>query len=236
MNESEPGFPKMHEPDSAEAELLRKVTDAALACVARDGFERTTLENIVRESGVARTTIYRNIGGRDQILSAMVARMAQPHHERCQLIAAGGGSWEERLSRVLAMSVANMEDYPWLKELVRQGLSETSIAMFATVSRSLGGNVMRAMLEGQASERGWSPDIAIDELMHWLLRQILYLGGREDDDERSVQRYILTFVLPVFRALDPGEAAENLDLRLARLERDILRHERLLASGAAQRK
>ena len=218
---------------SADEQLLRRVTDAAMACVMRDGFARTTLESIVRESGVARTTIYRNIGGRDQILAAMLTAMARPHNERLLQVACGSGSWEERVLRVIATAVASMDNFPWLKELVRQGLPETSIDIFASVSLSVGGHVLRGMVESQRAAQGWRESPSVEELMRWILRQILYLGGSTNSTPQQVENYIRNFILPVFRALGPVTAPPHdhgLDQRLERIERSLARQERLLAA------
>lgn len=209
-------------PAPVNGDLLDRVMKATLACVTRSGFDRTTIDNIVQESGVPRTTIYRNIGNRDALLQAMLTRMALPHQKRCLAVASGSGSWDERLEKVIALSVANMAEYPWLQEIVRQGLSETSFALFESVSRSIGGNVLRTMLEQRQKEAGWPDHVAIDELIHWTLRQVLFLGGRTRENADEIRHYIRTFVLPVFLVLERGwPRGGDLEQRVARLEETI---------------
>jgi len=49
------------------------VVDATLACLARYGTAKTTVDDIAREAGVSRATIYRAFpGGREEILAAVV--------------------------------------------------------------------------------------------------------------------------------------------------------------------
>ena len=51
------------------------VLDACYACMARDGIERITIEDVAREAGVARATVYRWFpGGRDEVIDATIAR------------------------------------------------------------------------------------------------------------------------------------------------------------------
>jgi AcrR family transcriptional regulator len=51
-----------------------RVLAAAYTCVSRFGMAKTTIEDVVRESGVSRATIYRHFpGGRDELLQATVA-------------------------------------------------------------------------------------------------------------------------------------------------------------------
>lgn len=52
-----------------------KVADAALACFARWGVAKTTLDDIAREAGCSRATIYRLFpGGKDVVLDAVAGR------------------------------------------------------------------------------------------------------------------------------------------------------------------
>lgn len=57
-----------------ELPLRERVLEAAYACVARFGMAKTTIEDVVKQSGVSRATIYRQFpGGRDEVLREVVA-------------------------------------------------------------------------------------------------------------------------------------------------------------------
>ncbi|MCU1430000.1 MAG: transcriptional regulator, TetR family [Actinomycetia bacterium] len=60
---------------SADPLSLRdRVLGAAYTCVTRYGLVKTTIEDVVKESGVSRASIYRQFpGGRDELLHATVA-------------------------------------------------------------------------------------------------------------------------------------------------------------------
>ena len=50
-----------------------RIIDGTLACLARHGTAKTTVDDIARQSGVSRATVYRAFpGGRDEILVAVV--------------------------------------------------------------------------------------------------------------------------------------------------------------------
>jgi AcrR family transcriptional regulator len=58
-------------PDPA---LRERILEAAYACFARFGLGKTTVEDVVKESGVSRATVYRVFpGGKDQLLREVVA-------------------------------------------------------------------------------------------------------------------------------------------------------------------
>ena len=56
-----------------QAEPRERVLEATYACVARFGMGKTTVEDVVKESGVSRASIYRLFpGGKDQLLRETV--------------------------------------------------------------------------------------------------------------------------------------------------------------------
>ncbi len=53
-----------------------RVLDASRACIARVGLAKTTLDDVAREAGCARATVYRCFPGKQQLLAALVTREA----------------------------------------------------------------------------------------------------------------------------------------------------------------
>jgi AcrR family transcriptional regulator len=75
---------------------------ASYRCVARYGMAKTTIEDVARESGISRATIYRHFpGGRDELLQATV-------------------SWE--LGRYFGRLADEVRDAQRLDELLERGL------------------------------------------------------------------------------------------------------------------
>ncbi|WP_433086089.1 TetR/AcrR family transcriptional regulator [Dactylosporangium sp. CA-052675] len=64
--------------DSHFAARRRQILDAAAACFAREGFHRTSMQDIVRASGISAGLIYRYFTGKDDMIAAIVAEW----HER----------------------------------------------------------------------------------------------------------------------------------------------------------
>jgi len=60
---------------AADAELRDRVCAATLVCIARWGITKTTLEDVAREAGCGRATIYRAFqGGKAEVLGATLER------------------------------------------------------------------------------------------------------------------------------------------------------------------
>jgi len=53
-----------------------RVLDAALKCIARVGLAKTTLDDVAREAGCARATVYRCFANKQLLLTALVSREA----------------------------------------------------------------------------------------------------------------------------------------------------------------
>ena len=65
--------------DEKLAARRQQILDAAATCFARDGFHRTSMQDVVRECGVSAGLVYRYFAGKDEMIAAIVT---QWHDER----------------------------------------------------------------------------------------------------------------------------------------------------------
>lgn len=64
-----------------DEQLRERVCDAALACLARWGLTKTTLEDVAREAGCGRATIYRAFrGGKAEVMAEVLRREVARFH------------------------------------------------------------------------------------------------------------------------------------------------------------
>lgn len=61
---------------SSERGLPDRILDAALVCVGRFGLAKTTLDDVARQAGCSRATVYRNFPGKQPLFVAAVNREA----------------------------------------------------------------------------------------------------------------------------------------------------------------
>ncbi|WP_030442044.1 TetR/AcrR family transcriptional regulator [Actinoplanes subtropicus] len=71
--------------DAHLAARRRQILDAAAACFARAGFHRTSMQDIVRESGISAGLVYRYFAGKDDVIAAIVTEW----HDQRQVFAGG---------------------------------------------------------------------------------------------------------------------------------------------------
>jgi AcrR family transcriptional regulator len=63
-------------PESHSPTIEERAVQATLACVARHGLAKTTVDDVAREAGCARATLYRYFGGKRQLVRITIAREA----------------------------------------------------------------------------------------------------------------------------------------------------------------
>jgi AcrR family transcriptional regulator len=203
--------------------VIEQVLDAALRCVERDGFERMTIDDLVNESGVPRTSIYRKLGSRDDILRALLHRLMEPYLKTCNAIAVGPGDFSGRLEAVIAATILSINSYPWLKSMLAGGLSQASFSVFESAARGQSGDVMRRMLAAAQVSGEWTPPAPIDDIFHWMLRQIFTIAAEPSMDEPATRRHVQIFIMPIFgRFREAAPLAEQLEQRLSAIEQALL--------------
>jgi len=72
-------------PDGYLESRRRQIMDAAVACFAREGFHRTTMQDIVTETGLSAGAIYRYFPAKEDIVAAIAAE----HHAREAAVLSG---------------------------------------------------------------------------------------------------------------------------------------------------
>ncbi|MEY3360344.1 MAG: hypothetical protein RL531_63, partial [Actinomycetota bacterium] len=78
----------------------QRLLDATLACLARHGIAKTTLDDVARAAGVSRATLYRYFPGKQVLLSAAVATEAA---RMVAAIDAAGAAADDLEDAVVAM-------------------------------------------------------------------------------------------------------------------------------------
>ncbi len=118
---------------------IETVLDAAEAQFAEVGLRRTTINDIARRAGVGRVTIYRRIGGRDEVARAVTVRSAARLIEQIAAVAEAAETIEALVGDVFATTVERMREHPvWSRMVV---LDQSSALPQLTVD---GGEILAA--------------------------------------------------------------------------------------------
>jgi AcrR family transcriptional regulator len=77
-----------------------RILDAAESLMSRLGYQKMTMEDIAREAGIGRRTIYLHFPSKEETALATIDRIVERLLARLEGIAAGQLSWDERLRRM----------------------------------------------------------------------------------------------------------------------------------------
>jgi AcrR family transcriptional regulator len=91
------GTPSSSPPTTTRDSIL----DAAGVLLGRFGYHKTTMDDLAREAGVARRTLYLHFRSKDEIFLERIDRVVERLLSELRAIASGPGSAEERLRRMV---------------------------------------------------------------------------------------------------------------------------------------
>jgi AcrR family transcriptional regulator len=189
------GLPPRPDPE------LDRVLDAVERCLTRYGLRRTTMSDIAREMGVARTTLYRQVSSIEEATALMSSRRLHRFVDKVLDLGADGLD-AESFVRVIVSSVRLTLAEPVVQRLLRDepdilGELLTSGAVAALVEQitDLLTPVLRSAM-GTGLIRASDPAMAAE----WIVRIVLVLTTvpAPDEELETTVRFVL---LPL---LDPG--------------------------------
>jgi AcrR family transcriptional regulator len=179
-----------------------RLVDAALRCIARWGVAKTTLDDVAREAGCSRATVYRVIpGGKDGLLDLV----AQVEIERffaglgCRLESAT--DLETLLAVGLAESARRIRDHAGLQYLLAH---EPEAIVPHLAFTHLNQVLSRARVFAEPWLARWLPAPHAARASEWVTRLVLSYSvcpadGLDVADEEGARRLVQTYILPGLR-------------------------------------
>ena len=233
----------VHREQDRRAERAGRILDAAAELIGRIGIDKTTLNDVVRASGVAKSTLYLHWPNRDELYRALLRRerLAMLQAVRDRIAAAGapatpGALYGELLLALHRSPLLLGSLDPWGSPAVRGLLSEKWRAMAAQAPR-IDASAYCADLQEHGLVRTDRPAADLAEAVHSLLAGFLFPGlhrppdrpasggpAEPDDSAEALHRAaLLTDALDRVLAPDgaarPPDAAQTGRITLAHLDR-----------------
>lgn len=104
-------------------ELRERILGGALICVKRWGIDKTSLNDIAREAGCARQTVYNYYGSRDGVVLAAMLESSHQFAARLELHARSFDDLQERLLEALMFCIIELPKEPYLQMMADPKLS-----------------------------------------------------------------------------------------------------------------
>ena len=176
-----------------------RVLVATIACIGRWGLAKTTLDDIAREAGLSRATVYRLFpGGKDPVVRAAVAAEVEAVSEELAARTAGRDTVEDVLVEMITYATDVLRNHPALQYLLTHepdqvlphlafGSLDVLLAAATAVAAPL---LERYVGAGDA-----------DRAAEWVARLVLSYALSPSDwfdlaNEDDARRFAATFVLP----------------------------------------
>jgi AcrR family transcriptional regulator len=185
------------------AEARRQILAAAESVIARYGVSKTTMDDIGKQAGVSRPTVYRYFGDRDNLLAALIERRTRMLFDRARDYIFGFESFAEQLVEGLLYLIDHGRKDPIVRILVGpEYLGVTSpIVNGSALAAELIAEMWEPVLR-RAIQRGEiRSDLDVLDVGQWLALVQFVMVGRRDvtgSDDPGTREMLKTFVLPAF--------------------------------------
>lgn len=186
-----------------------RVVDATLRCVARCGLGKTTVDDVAREAGISRATLYRLFpGGKDAVVQAVVETGAARLYADLGAAMGDAADLEELLVAGIVSAARHLASHEALTYLLRHEpgtiLPHLAFSGLDRVLRSAGAFAAPFLAQ-------WLEPEEAARASEWAARIVVsYLACPNDavdlTDPVSVGHLVSTFVLPGIQALCIEEA------------------------------
>ena len=176
----------------------QRIVEATYACVARRGMAKTTVEDVAREAGLSRATVYRAFpGGRDELIDATVSWAVSDFFTRLYDRIQGAACLEEVMERGIVFAYRSIIEHEVLQRVMQTEPDKLLPALTVESNRIRGG--IAHVLAPYLVDRGLSDGVDLGDAADFLARMVLsYISapGRWDlEDPEQVSRLVRSELL-----------------------------------------
>lgn len=187
-------------------EARDRLVDAAITCVSRRGWERTSMSDIAEAAGVSRPTLYAHFAKREVILEAAIERAANRLVERIRALADGASTAADFVVEAMMAALREFPADPVLSLVATPGPETSSWIPDSVTPAALSvGKRFLEPLETLAPGIGSDLDEITETTIRFLLSLLLFPNPipRSDAEMRA---YLYRRLVPAL-GLDPASVA-----------------------------
>ncbi|MEO9326519.1 TetR/AcrR family transcriptional regulator [Gordonia aurantiaca] len=184
-------------------EARKQIMVAAERVFQRFGVNKTTMDDIGREAGVSRPTVYRYFGDRDSLISAIIERRSRMLFDKARKYLQQYDAFSDKLVEGLIYLVDRGRRDPLIRLLVspeHMQMAEPLVGASGLAAR-LTAEMWGPVID-EAIERGEiRDDVDQEKMADWIALVQFILVGRldfDDPDDPEHREMLRNFVLPGF--------------------------------------
>ena len=191
--------PRREAVGEGEAPQRVRIVDGALRCIARQGIAKTTLDDVAREAGCSRATVYRVFpGGKDSVLAAVLDTELARFYSALAVHLGDADNLEDVLVVGIAEGTAMIARHPALGYLLEH--EPGAILPYLTFAPMDALLAKAATMLGPFLGRFVDPDEAERVVEFGTRIAVSYLScpaeGTDITDRDDVRRLVRRFILP----------------------------------------
>jgi AcrR family transcriptional regulator len=187
-----------------------RILDAALDCYTYKGIAQTTLDEVARAAGVGRTTLYRYVKNRDDLLRQVVLREARQQQEEVEVVTRYHDNLGDSLVDAIVHVMRGRRTRPMnallfgaTNEAVIDRINLSPVHFYAISRQILAPQFERARARGQIRE-----GVTLELATQWVTRLILSLITYPEEfleDEKALRSFLEMFLVPsLVKDASPG--------------------------------
>lgn len=185
------------------ASTSERILEAARLCFSQFGFNKTAMEDIAREAGVSRGSVYRHFPDKESLFQAVGQEATREFLDETRLRTASVDTLTEQIEEIAELTFTFVRDNPLNAAMVRVD-PDAFARLLTTESSDLLSMALDAVvpLIDAAIARGEvRPDLDVRRAAEWITRMVFSLVStpsvtfdREDPAQR--QAFIRDFLVP----------------------------------------
>jgi len=177
-----------------------RLLQATFACVARYGIAKTTVEDVAREAGVSRATVYRQFpGGKDQLIADTVRWETVRFFAELAVAIEHASDFETTLEEAIMFARAALAQHAVFQKVLETepDLLLPQMSVDDRLVRSTVAAFLKAHLEAEADRL--APGLTVDQVTDHVSRLLLSFFNAEGSwdltDREQVNRLVRTQLL-----------------------------------------
>lgn len=183
-----------------EADARRRLLAAAERCVERHGIRKTTMEDIAREAGISRPSVYRYFSDREELLLGVMSEHSRAAVKKMHRFLARQPSFADGIVEGLLYLADHGRRDVFTRHLVESNDTAFSDRIDATqTNEALTSEFWNGFLTDAQAAGDMDPALDLDHVHHWLANvglMLMSMMDRAPGDKESRRAMIRTFVLP----------------------------------------